>query len=77
MTSKTNTLEKKKACYFCVNGLNEVDYKDIDLLRRFISPYTAKIFPRKKTNVCTKHQRHLAAAIKRARFVALLPFVKK
>lgn len=75
--SKSVTLEKKKACYFCVNGLNEVDYKDIDLLRRFISPYTAKIFPRKKTGVCTKHQRHLADAIKRARFVALLPFVKR
>ncbi len=77
MRSKISPLEKKKDCYFCVNGLNEVDYKDIDLLRRFISPYTAKIFPRKKTGVCSKHQRHLADAIKRARFVALLPFVKK
>ncbi len=72
-----NNPEKNKACYFCVRAIKEIDYKDVDLLRRFISPYTAKILPRKKTGVCAKHQRKLARAIKRARILALLPFVKK
>ena len=70
-------LKKTKPCFFCVNGIKDIDYKDVDLMRRFISPYTAKIFARKKSGVCSKHQRKLAQAIKRARFLALIPFVKQ
>jgi len=65
----------QKHCYFCVNGIFEIDYKDIDLLRRFVSTYE-KILPRRRKGVCLKHQRKLTQAIKRARFMALLPYVK-
>ena len=68
--------QDRKFCYFCKNNIDEIDYKDIELLRRFISPYE-RILPRKKRGVCAKHQRKLAQAIKRARFMALLPYVKK
>lgn len=53
-----------------------IDYKEIDLLRRFVSSQ-AKIIDPKHTSVCAKHQRKLAEAIKRARFMALLPFVRR
>lgn len=65
-----------KSCHFCVNGLNEVDYKDIKTLKKFTSSY-AKILPRKKTGICSKHQRKLAMAIKRSRFMALIPFTTR
>lgn len=64
----------KRMCYFCVNNVQEIDYKDTDLLRKFISSY-GKIVPRKRSGVCTKHQKKLSAAIKRARTMALLPFL--
>jgi small subunit ribosomal protein S18 len=67
---------KPKDCYFCVNGVNDIDYKDGGLLRKFISSY-AKILPKKRTKVCSKHQRKLAVAIKRARIMAILPFVNR
>jgi small subunit ribosomal protein S18 len=65
---------KKRPCQLCMQGLNHIDYKNVDLLKRYIS-YNAKILPRRVTNICTKHQRMIANAIKRARIVALLPFV--
>lgn len=71
-----NTSKKDKKCYFCVNGINDIDYKDAALLRKFLSGY-AKILPRKRTKVCSKHQRKLAIAIKRARLMAFLPFVNR
>ena len=71
-----NITKKKKECYFCVNNISEVDYKDTRLLRRFINSY-AKILPKKRTGTCSKHQRKLAVAIKRSRIIALLPFVSK
>ena len=71
-----NLLQKEKICYFCVNGIKEIDYKNPQLLRRFISSY-GKIMPRKRSGVCAKHQRKLARAIKRARIMALLPFTRK
>ena len=71
-----NFFKKKKACYFCVNNMREVDYKNPDILRRFLS-YEAKIAHRKRTGLCAKHQRQLSTAIKRARIMALLPFVGK
>ena len=76
MNSKNTTLKKDKKCYFCVNGLNDIDYKDGQLLRKFLSGY-AKILPKKRTRVCAKHQRKLGIAIKRARLMAILPFVNR
>jgi small subunit ribosomal protein S18 len=66
----------KKYCFFCVNNIQEIDYKNVNLLRRFISSYS-KIVSRKRSGVCSKHQRQLSNAIKRARIMALLPFVTK
>ncbi|MDR0910061.1 MAG: 30S ribosomal protein S18 [Spirochaetaceae bacterium] len=64
---------KKKVCRFCNQKL-KIDYKDPDTLRRFITE-RGKILPRRITGTCAKHQRVLAIAIKRARILALLPFV--
>ena len=64
---------KKKVCKFCVQKLT-IDYKESDVLRRFITA-RGKILPRRITGTCAKHQRVLALAIKRARIIALLPFV--
>jgi small subunit ribosomal protein S18 len=64
---------KKKVCKFCTQKL-KIDYKDADTLRRFITE-RGKILPRRITGTCSKHQRALALAIKRARIIALLPFV--
>ena len=66
---------KKKVCRFCVQKL-KIDYKDADALRRFITE-RGKILPRRITGTCAKHQRALAAAIKQARIIALLPFVSE
>jgi small subunit ribosomal protein S18 len=64
---------KKKVCKFCTQKL-KIDYKDADTLRRFITE-RGKILPRRITGTCARHQRALALAIKRARIIALLPFV--
>jgi len=64
------------ACYFCQRNLKEIDFKDTELLRRFISGL-AKIRAKKRTGVCAKHQRKLAKAIKRARHLGLLPHTTK
>jgi small subunit ribosomal protein S18 len=64
---------KKKVCKFCIQKL-KIDYKDGDTLRRFVTE-RGKILPRRITGTCAKHQRALALAIKRARIIALLPFV--
>lgn len=65
---------RRKVCQFCGEKVDTIDYKDVDLLRRYVSD-RGKIRPRRQTGVCAKHQRRLAVAIKRARHVALLPFV--
>ncbi len=65
---------RKKVCHFCVDRVETIDYKDIARLRKFISE-RAKILPRRVTGTCAAHQRELTVAIKRARFVALLPYV--
>ena len=70
------TTNTKRYCHFCMNSLKDVDYKNIQLLQRFLSSY-GKIVPRKRSGVCAKHQRKLATAIKRGRFMALLPFSSK
>jgi len=64
-----------KVCYFCKNKMNDIDYKDFELLRKFMTP-RGKIVPRRNTGVCAKHQRRLSLAIKRAREMALLPYVQ-
>ncbi len=76
MTNKKNLLENPKYCYFCVNGIKDIDYKDGQLLRRWTSSY-AKIVPRRRSGVCAKHQRKLAQAIKRARYMAILPYLPR
>ena len=68
--------EKKKFCAFCQDKIDYIDYKDVAKLRRFVSE-RAKILPRRITGTCAKHQRQLTEAIKRARHMALLPFVKE
>ena len=65
---------KKKVCYFTKNNIKNIDYKDVELLKKFIAP-TGRIAPRRVTGTSAKYQRQLAVAIKRARFMALLPFV--
>lgn len=68
--------QQKKHCYFTVNGYKEIDYKDVELLRRYTSSY-GKIVPRRKSGISAKFQRKLSTAIKRARFMALLPYVNR
>ena len=63
-------------CFFCSQNLKNIDYKEIELLRRFVSSQAKVIDPR-HTGICAKHQRKLALAIKRARFMGLLPYVRK
>lgn len=67
---------KLNVCYFCNQNIDDIDYKDADLLRQFISAQ-AKIMPRKRSHLCAKHQRRLANAIKCARFMAFLPFTAR
>lgn len=73
---KKQPFEKERYCHFCVHGLHDVDYKDVNILQRFTSHY-AKILPRKRMGTCSKHQRKLSQAIKRARFMALIPYVNR
>ena len=67
---------RKKVCFFTKNKITYIDYKDVDLLKRFVSA-NGKIIPRRVTGTSAKYQRMLAVAIKRARHMALLPFVKE
>ncbi|OGZ53455.1 MAG: 30S ribosomal protein S18 [Candidatus Ryanbacteria bacterium RIFCSPLOWO2_01_FULL_48_26] len=63
-------------CFFCSQNIKNVDYKEVDMLKRFISSQM-KIIDPKHTSVCAKHQRKLAEAVKRARFMGLLAFVRR
>lgn len=67
-------IPKRKVCFFCRDKVRYIDYKDPALLRPYISD-RGKIAPRRKSGACAKHQRALAMAIKRARHLALLPYV--
>ncbi|MBR2893835.1 MAG: 30S ribosomal protein S18 [Clostridia bacterium] len=64
---------RKKVCAFCVDKVEEIDYKDVQKLRKFTSD-RAKILPRRVTGTCARHQRELTTAIKRARQVALMAY---
>ena len=66
--------KRRKVCAFCVDKVEQIDYKDAAKLRRFTSE-RAKILPRRTTGTCAMHQRQLTEAIKRARQMALLPYV--
>ena len=68
--------KRRKVCQFCVDKCEFIDYKDVAKLRRFTSE-RGKILPRRTTGTCAKHQRELTEAIKRARQIALLPFVSE
>ncbi len=81
-TSKTKTTkwrrpryaQRRKVCSFCAGKVEAIDYKEAEKLRIFITD-RAKIAPRRRTGTCARHQRTLATAIKRARHLALLPYV--
>ncbi len=66
-------MRRRKYCRFTVEGIEEVDYKDIDLLKDFVGE-TGKVVPSRITGTKAKYQRQLATAIKRARYLALLPY---
>jgi small subunit ribosomal protein S18 len=66
--------KRRKLCQFCVDKCQAIDYKDTSRLRRFMSD-RSKILPRRTTGTCARHQRQLMVAIKRARQIALLPYV--
>ena len=67
---------RPKFCQFCADKQLTIDYKKVDLLRRYITE-DGKIRPRRQTGACARHQRQVAAAIKQARHIALLPFTGK
>ncbi len=65
---------RRKVCNFCIEKAESIDYKDIAKLRKYLTE-SGKILPRRMTGVCARHQRELAVAIKRARQMALIPYV--
>ena len=71
---KYKKVSRKKVCQFCVDHLDEIDYKEVAKLKRYITE-KGKILPRRQTGTCAEHQRTLTVAIKRAREMALLPYV--
>lgn len=66
---------RRKICQFCAKGIEQIDYKDTAVLEKYINQ-VAKILPRRVSGACAKHQRRIANSIKRARIVALLPFIR-
>ena len=74
MNDKARPRKRKKVCNFCVDKVTSIDFKDSAKLRRYTSE-RGKILPRRTTGTCAMHQRELTVAIKRARQIALLPFV--
>lgn len=62
-----------RVCNFCADKVKEIDYKQTDVLKRYITD-RGQIRPRRKTSLCAKHQRRISEAVKRARFMALLPY---
>jgi small subunit ribosomal protein S18 len=73
-TGRPGYAPPRKVCQFCANKVSHIDYKDYEKLRTLISD-RGKIDPRRRTGTCARHQRLLATAIKRARHLALLPYV--
>lgn len=75
MIKKNRGRRKKRVCAFCFEKTNSVDYKDFVKLKKFISE-RGKILPRRMTGTCSRHQRPLTIAIKRARHIAILPYTQ-
>ena len=75
-TGKKQYFRRKKVCRFCVDKVDDINYKDVRLLSSFISE-RGKITPRRISGVCTPHQKRLSEAIKQARNIALLPFASQ
>ena len=67
-------MPRRKVCAFCQEKIDEIDYKDVNKLKKFITE-KGKIIPRRASGTCAEHQRDIALAIKRARYMALLPYV--
>ncbi|MBA3551180.1 30S ribosomal protein S18 [Patescibacteria group bacterium] len=83
MNNKSNTKNQSfkapsapKQCYFSQNNIKHIDYKDVEILKKFLNPHS-RLMSGKRTGVSTKNQRKLAVAVKRARFMGLLPFVAR
>ncbi len=74
--SSLNLRQRKRFCYFCRENIDNIDYKNVNMLEKFISD-KGKIKPRRSTGNCVQHQRKIAMAIKRARIVALIPYFKR
>lgn len=74
--SKRKFFMKKKVCFFCKNKEAVIDYKDVNLMRRFIAE-SGKIVPRRFSGTCAKHQRKLSTEIKKARQMALIPYTDR
>ena len=74
MDKNMKNRKRRKVCSFCVDKVEHIDYKDVAKLRRFISE-RGKILPRRISGTWAKHQRQLTLAIKRARHIALLPYI--
>lgn len=66
----------KKQCYFSQNNIQHIDYKDIEVLKKFLNPH-ARLMSRRRTGVSSKNQRKLSLAVKRARYLGLLPYVSR
>ncbi len=66
--------KRRKVCQMCLG--KPVDYKNLEVIKRYISADKGKILPRRVTGACAKHQRHIAKEVKKARFIGLIPFVK-
>jgi small subunit ribosomal protein S18 len=75
-TGKKQYFRRKKVCRFCVDRVDDINYKDVNLLGGFVSE-RGKITPRRISGVCTPHQKRLSEAIKQARNIALLPFASR
>ena len=75
MAFRKQRMGRKKVCYFTKNNITYIDYKDVELLKKFVSA-NGKIIPRRVTGTRAQYQRMLAVAIKRARQMALLPYVE-
>ena len=69
-----NTRKRRKVCQFCADKTERIDYKDVEKLRKYVTE-RGKILPKRITGTCAMHQREVTTAIKRARIVALLPYV--
>jgi small subunit ribosomal protein S18 len=75
-TGKKQYFRRKKVCRFCVDKVDDINYKDVKMLMSFVSE-RGKITPRRISGVCTPHQKRLSEAIKQARNIALVPFASR